>query len=291
MNRSIKRLIVILSLAVTLFLGVAVSSRVQSSSQTDPVNAVLENARAAGSYSFDSDIGKVTTPGATVTNAGRRSRTETLYLEGQADLRNNAMEVQFWSDGGSALVDESGIGLKVENGINYIRQGTGAWEESETTIDGIAPQGDVMSYLHAVRDVMAHEPETRAGIPLTRYSFAIDGPVFARQVRDQLDSALRVRGGLPPAITIGLPEYYRDMTGDGELWVSDQGLPLRQILNLRFPEQHDEKASTQIAVDYYHFGQVAMAGEGVGETRCSDLSMRLRGALKPDFCERMGIVF
>src|SRR4051812_25281330 len=62
---------------------------------------------------------------------------------------------------------------------------TGDWQETGSLTTGIAPQGDFMAYLSAVRGVQAHAPETHAGIRLTRYSFTVDGPAFAAFVRDQ----------------------------------------------------------------------------------------------------------
>ena len=106
--------------------------------------------------------------------------------------------------------------------------------------------------------MQAHEPETRAGVNLTRYSFTIDGPTFAAYMRDQTEQALRAKGELPTDIHLDLSAYYREMTGDGELWVGENGLPLRQILNLNFPEQHEQTTHAQIVVDFSHFGTPAI---------------------------------
>ena len=110
------------------------------------------------------------------------------------------------------------------------------------------------------RDVIAHEPETRAGITFTRYSFQIDGPTFALFVRNQTEAAMRARGELPQGVRFEISNYYHDMTGEGELWVDESGLPLRQILNLRFPEQDDESVQAQIKVDFFQFGEIRFVG-------------------------------
>ena len=59
-----------------------------AAAQPDPVTAAWEQARAAGSYHFGSDVVQVTTPIATVANVGRTSREERLRLEGETNLSN-----------------------------------------------------------------------------------------------------------------------------------------------------------------------------------------------------------
>lgn len=217
------------------------------------VTAAWEKARAAGSYHFSSDVTQVTVPVANVTNVGRTSRTEQLHLEGQTDLRRKRLEMQLWSEGGSVLQD-GGVAVKVENSQTFTRRGTGEWQEADGFADALAPQGDFLAYLNAMRDIRAHAPEERAGIVLTRYSFTIDGPTFAAYVRDQTEAALRAKGELPAGVNLDTSNYYQTMTGDGELWVGENGLPLRQILNLNFPEQRDQTTHAQIVVDFSRFG-------------------------------------
>ncbi|MFN8489011.1 MAG: LamG-like jellyroll fold domain-containing protein [Caldilineaceae bacterium] len=222
---------------------------------TDPVTAAWSKARAAGSYHFQSDVTQMTVPVAKVTNVGRTSQTQTLHLEGQTDIRKNQLEMHLWSDGGSVLQSESGVAVKVENGKTFVRQGAnGQWRENADVSGTLAPQGDFMAYLQAVRHVKANAPETRAGLQLTRYSFTVDGPAFAAYLRDQMEAAMRAKGELPNGVNLDVPAYYQGMTGDGELWIGANGLPLRQILNLDFPEQQDQTVHAQIVVDFSQFG-------------------------------------
>ena len=222
------------------------------------VTAAWEKARAAGSYHFNSDVTQVTVPVANVTNVGRNSRTEQLHLEGQTDLREKRLEMQLWSEGGSVL-QGGGIAVKVENGQTFTRRGAGEWQEAAGFADAIAPQGDFLAYLNAMRDIRAHASEERAGIALTRYSFTIDGPTFAAYVRDRMAEALRAKGELPAGINLNASDYYGKMTGDGELWVGEEGLPLRQILRLNFPAQNDEFVTAQIVVNFSRFGESILA--------------------------------
>jgi hypothetical protein len=249
----------VLALLAALTLGLSVLPRAVAAVLPDPIAAAWERTRAAGSYHFASDVIQQTIPSATISNVGRTSRTDKLRLEGQADLRRSTLELHLWNDGGSVLQDASGVGVRVENGKTWVRQGVGEWKEAESLIDGLAPQGDFMAYLAAVRDVSAHAPETRSGIAFTRYSFRIDGPAWAAYMRDQLEAAMRQKGELPSGMQLDVPSYYRDMKGTGELWVGRDGLPLRQVLDLSFPEQHDEHVDAHITVDFSQFGQVGGA--------------------------------
>jgi hypothetical protein len=243
-----------------LLVGLAVMPYALAARQPDPVRAAWQRARAAGAYHFTSDVTQLTVPSATVMNVGRSGRTETYHLEGQNNVRDAKLEMRLWSDAGSVLVDKSGAGVRVENGKTFVRQGDGEWKAAENATDGIAPQGDFMAYLVAVKGVTADAPETRAGIAFTRYRFTLDGPTFASQVRDQLEQSMRQKGELPAEVRLSIPAYYRDMTGYGELWVrQDTGLPLRQILDLSFPPQGNEAVRTQITMTFSQFGQPAGA--------------------------------
>ncbi|MCE7981159.1 MAG: hypothetical protein DYG89_08210, partial [Caldilinea sp. CFX5] len=255
-------LLAVVILMGALLLGRTVMPQIASASPPDPITAAWTQARAAGSYHFDADVTQLTVPVAKVTNVGRTSRSEALHLAGQTNLRAQTLQMHLWSDGGSVLQTEGGVAVKIENGKTFTRRGAGRsassaepWQEAEGFADAFAPQGDFLAYLQAVRDVQTHEPEQRAGISFTRYSFTIDGPTFAAYVRDQMAAAMRAKGELPPGVNLDTPAYYQEMTGDGELWVGSNGLPLRQILNLDFPEQRNQTVHAQIVVDFSHFGK------------------------------------
>jgi len=230
-----------------------------SSLNTDPLSAAWAQARTAGAYRFTSDVTQTTTPSASVLNAGRTSRTDQLYLDGHADAATEALEFRLWSDSGSLLQAESSLAVRVADGKTYTQQNGGAWQESSDFTQAIAPAGDFMSYLVAARDVTDLGQETRAGLTFTRYAFRMDGPTFALAVRQQIDEAMRQKGDVPPGVTFEVPAYYRDMTGSGELWVGEDGLPIRQILSLQFPQQDDEFVSAHIVVDFSQFGQGQVA--------------------------------
>ncbi len=238
----------------TLHWWPAVTSVAAQLTAPDPVTAAWEKARAAGSYHFTSDVLQKTIPVASIANVGRGSRSEALYLEGQNDLHAQSLELTLWSQTGSALNADSGVSLRTENGKSFTRRGNEAWQESNNVTEGFAPGGDFLGYLAAIRDVTPGTSETRSGITFTRYSFTLDGPAFAAYMHEQLLAALRAKGELPPGVQLEAPAYYRDMTGRGELWIGENGLPVRQILDLRFPEQNEERVEAAITVNFANYG-------------------------------------
>jgi len=201
-----------------------------------------ERARRAGAYHFSADIVQTAIPLPTVTNVGRQSRQDSLHVEGRANLAGATMDLTIWSQGGSLLRAADGLQVRVEEGGAVARQGAGPWEEIEDFTGLFAPQGDAMAYLAAARNVAEEGSEIRAGIAFTRYTFEVDGRRFAAAVRDQLQRRLGEQGELPPGVNLELPRMYVEMTGRGELWVGEDGLPLRQILHLQLPGSRDDRA-------------------------------------------------
>ena len=220
----------------------------------DPVTSAWDIVRVAGTYHFSSDVTQVTLPTATVSNVGRAGRTEKLYLEGQNDLNTQKMELTLWADGGTRLDKASGTSIRSEHGKTYARRAGSEWKEIDDFTGSIAPQGDFLGYLSAIKDVQPLGEETRNGIAFSRYAFNIDSSRFAEYMHQQLEEAMRARGELPPGVQLQAPAYFRDMVGSGELWVGQDGLPLRQILTLQFPAQNDEELHSQIVVNFSEFG-------------------------------------
>ena len=93
--------------------------------------------------------------GGSATSSRPSSRTEQIHLEGQNNLEAQTLEMRLYSDGSSVLSKDGGIALKVENGKTLVRKGTGEWqEEPGVSADSLAPSGDFMSFLSAVREML-----------------------------------------------------------------------------------------------------------------------------------------
>lgn len=247
-------------LAALLCAGLVLASVAPLFAQTAPYDAVRaawERARAAGNYSFSSDVQQLFIPTASVLNVGQTSHTNRYYLEGSANTSNGDMHLRLWQEGGSVAQPQSGHSIKVENGKTWVRSGAEEWREIDSVTDQIAPQGDFMTWLRMVKDVRAHPAETRYGISYVRYEFAIDSQALAHFQADQMVASLRAQGALAPGAALGLPDYYAEMVGRGELWVREDGLPLRQMLWLDFPEHKNERVSARITTDFSNFGDAS----------------------------------
>jgi hypothetical protein len=61
-------------------------SALAAPSPEDEVQAAWRRVRESGAYHFSADIRQTTVPRSTISNVGRPSKTETLYLEGETNL-------------------------------------------------------------------------------------------------------------------------------------------------------------------------------------------------------------
>jgi len=272
--RTILRSLAHLHTALALFFCLATLLGIYTPlhAQQNPLDAVTESwqrARTAGGYSFRSDIEQTHIPTASIQNAGRTSHTSRYYLEGTASTSRGEMEMTLWQGEGSAAQPGSGYGIKIQKGKSWVRAGTEEWSEIDSFTDVIAPQGDFMAWLRMVKNVRAHAPESRLGIKFTRYEFEINSRALAQLQAEQMLAALRAKGELPPGAALGLPEYYEQMVGRGELWVAESGLPLRQILWLNFPEQNSETLAAHVTTDFSDYGVFAAAA-GAAHSPSSD---------------------
>ena len=245
------------SLLASFFLvlaGVALfslTSRAVSASPRQALSKVWERAYDAGAYGFVTDIRQSTVPQSTVLNVGRTSKERSLHLEGETNLPERQMSLTLWSQGGNVLDAASGIQVRIEGDRAFARSGVQDWQEVNNLIGSLAPQGDFMAYLSAARDVVEQETTSRGGVPLTRYTFRIDGPRYAAYVRTEMERYLLEQGELPPGISLDVSKSYAQMQGEGELWVGTDGLPVRQVLHLRFPPSPDDQVvRAEISTDF-----------------------------------------
>src|SRR5689334_16320897 len=113
MSRSLmQRVSLTIALAVVLALGLAFVPLIASAVSPDPVVSAWKRGREAGTYRFTSDVQIVTSPSGSVSNVGRRGRSDTLHLEGSTNMRERSLEMQLWSGGGTATDLANSIGLR-----------------------------------------------------------------------------------------------------------------------------------------------------------------------------------
>jgi hypothetical protein len=236
------------------------------------VQSAWQRAQEIGVYHFATEIVQTTHPAPAIANFGRSSRQDTVYLEGDVDTPARTILMSLWQNGGSVLNARDGIEVRIEGDRAYTRQIGGAWQETADFSSAFAPGGDLMAYLAGAKNVRKLGTETRQlpgasgeSVTYTRYAFNVDGPAFARHLRDQLEAYLHEKGELPLRMTLDTPRLYLDMTGQGEIWIDDRGLPLRMVVHLDYPEQaNGERIEADIKTDFTGFAPQLEIASGQG---------------------------
>ena len=258
MSKHIKIRWLLITLGILLLLELAPRWLHAAGPAADELQAVWQRVRQAGAYAFNADLTQILTPLPTVKNAGRKSKETRIYLEGETDLAAESLRMTMWSSGGSVSSPETGTQVKVADGQAFARQGGQPWKLIDDFSGMFAPSGDFMAYLMAADNVVRGDLErqnTPSGeIAFVRYTFDINGHRFAEYMRDQMTQQLSAKGELPPGLSLELPKAYAGMTAQGELWVGEDGLPIRQIFDMQFPEvANDHTVSAQVSVDFSGF--------------------------------------
>ncbi|MEA3342286.1 MAG: hypothetical protein U9R15_20155, partial [Chloroflexota bacterium] len=264
----------LLPVLAVLALALLAYPALTTSAEQNTIAAVWNRARESGVYHFSADVRQTTAPLSTVRNVGRASKEQAIHLEGETNLPDRQLHLTLWSQGGSVLNAASGVEIKVEGERAYGRRGAQDWEEINNFTGLFAPQGDFMAFLSAAKDVRSIPNPQFPNSP-TRYTFRIDGHSYAAYLRDQMERRLTETGELPTSVTLDLPKQYVDMTGTGELWVSADGLPVRQILHLHFPPTPDEQEiSAEVTVDFAGFEQTSASRFTFHVSRIADHGLR-----------------
>ena len=195
----------ILLLAATLFTLFWPPSNARAA-----VQATWRSARDAGGYTFRADVVQQVIPIATITNVGRTSREYRYHLEGKSDLVAHSLELTLWDQGGSVFDTANAAQLKVVDGVASMRRGNQPWQPIDDISGSFAPAGDFMGFLSGASNVVDQGQQTRNNATFTRYTFDLDGPGYAKFMRDQLQAS-----GIPPSNYIGQNGLYgrSDLTG------------------------------------------------------------------------------
>jgi hypothetical protein len=247
----------LLALSATLLLvgSVAVPkvSQTNAPSPEQTVRRAWQRTQDAGTYRFSTEIVQTTFPAPSLANVGRGGRMDTLYLEGQADLLERTLLLSLWQNGGSALDPRDGVEVRIEGDRAYGRQIGQSWQEIDDFSGSFAPGNDLMAYLAGASNVR-ELPDQAPGISYTRYAFDVDGPAFAAYLRDQLERYLLEKGELPLGLTLDVAREHREITGQGEVWLDERGLPLRLTVHLVYPQQpNGERVEADIQTDFSGF--------------------------------------
>jgi hypothetical protein len=247
----------------------------------DPLDAAWRQAQESGVYHFATTVIETTHPAPTLANVGSGSRKQQIYLEGETDLPERTLQMMLWQNGGSIVQSKDGVEVRIEGDQAYGRQIGGDWQEIDTDAgmsafsSAFAPGNDLMAYLAGAKNVqevgsreyeVGEAKESLYSLLPTSYShyvFDFNGPEVATYMRDRLEDHLREEGELPGGLTLDVPEQYRDAIGDGEVWIDGDGLPLRMILHVEYPQQQNgERVETDIQTDFSDFDRERLAAAG-----------------------------
>ncbi|MCA9980719.1 MAG: thrombospondin type 3 repeat-containing protein, partial [Anaerolineales bacterium] len=223
----------------------------QAAPDDDILTTTHTAVRQTGSYEFTADIIQHTIPVADVTTIGRASQRQEMHLQGETNLQQDHLTMTLWAQGGTLLDEQSGLEVEVAEGRTRVRRPGEAWQTYSDFSEGFMPDGDFLTYLAGADDLTPLGTEGE----LTGYTYRLDGRRLTAVLRDQLTEELARTGELLPGQQVDLPTYMKELTGEGELWLAPTGLPVRQTVTLRFPEQDGVWIQTDIDVLFTDFGQ------------------------------------
>ncbi len=234
-------------------------------SAENQVDLAWQKAQELGVFHYRTSIVQTTWPAPKPENMGLSSRTDETYLEGETNLRARTMRLKLWSGSGNVSSTDS-LEIQVANARAQGRVGAGDWQDLDEFSNVFAPDNDPLTYLVATKNISQIGQETRSGIQLTRFSFEIDGPKLAEHMRQRMEMQLRQQGKLPLGVHLSLPEAYRDMTGNGEIWVGRDDLPLRLMLSLDRSVAGQDSLQAEIKTDFFDWSNGPLAGLTLGDT-------------------------
>ncbi len=227
--------------------GNAPADQAVGTSAEQDLQAVLERARQVESFRFTADIEEVKVPPLSAATIGLTDIRSETRVEGES-LKSGDSRIRLLKEG-SFETPELVI-LRVD-GQMFIEL-NGELTPMEATLDTNLLSSDYLGYLSIASNIQRLEPiSTAAGI-FERFSYGIDGREMAAYLFAQVQPTLKPgeRAQLSPAIYA--------MSGTGELWISADGLPVRQIMDLFFPGGNSgPETRSHTTVDFYDFGAVS----------------------------------
>ena len=265
-------LLVLPLVAVLLVASGPLPARADEGSPAEMVERAWRNAREAGSYRFLSTAEQTMVPRPVPGMIGRSDARFTLENDGAVLLPD-----RFYSEMRVAGVGQSQAVTMLRDGSQAYMLQDGELKPVDDPLSLASPTNDVLGYLAAAEQVTLAEPPE--GHPeLTRYTFEVSGPRFAEYVRQQAEAAMQAEPGAPDGLTLRPAPALRELNGEGELWVNQAGLPVRQVLDIRVPRVNEEYgARVQMTVDLSGYGQVESLPRAV---EGADGVWRLEGTVK-----------
>ncbi len=221
-------------------------------SASGEVDQVWRNVQNSDRYAFTASVENKTIPLPTVGNIGRFSKTDTLYLEGENNLRDEELLLALWGGGVNVLDQSSAYQLRLADGKVETRIGDEEWQAGNELNVGFAPGGDFLAFLDVATDIQVVAESATGVTPdasYTIYQFNVDGPAYAQRLTRISQEHLVETNQLPAGVALQVPEHLQNLTGNGELWVDTRGLPVREIVTLNIPAAANTDYRTEAILD------------------------------------------
>ena len=219
------------------------------------VETAWRRAQAAGSFRVRADIEQTLLPRATPQMIGQQGQRIVMRAEGAVHLPDQSM-LQLWVEGGGTKQPPVTLVHQAEQ--TFIQKGDEVKPVADSPTRAAAPGGDYLAWLAIADNVQPLEATTAAGQSFTRYSFEVTGTRLAETMREQMEEAMRRSGDLPDGVRLAPATDVARLNARGEIWIDENGLPRRQILDTSLPGASDDyDVSAHITMDYRDFGKVA----------------------------------
>ncbi|MCP4126358.1 MAG: hypothetical protein GY753_04765, partial [Gammaproteobacteria bacterium] len=246
---------ILFTLTISGGLVLALNTTGSNSTPEDIVAAAVERARAQTSYHVVADTQQTLIPKAVPSNVGKRDETTASRILGDISqgVRYDGLEdvrarLQFYAGSDQAPVEF----VLADNEAFVGHQGR--WQQIETEPGNIAPGGDYLGYLDAIKDVVETESANTAEGVFRRFRFTLDGESYAQLQLQRTERSMV--GRIPQGVQLKPSPTLQGMTGQGEIWLDASGLPRRQILDVSMPAVTDSyDANMHMIVDYSRFGE------------------------------------
>ncbi len=190
-------------------------------------------------YQFTAQIEQTLIPRATAANIGRSEERIDSQLNGIITPEKNTLDLRFEGNNMPNLL------LEQVDGQTFLVQ-DGERTQIEDPLAASAPGGSFAGYLHAATNLIERSDPNFPNY--TIYQFELDGQAFADHLIEQVQATLPTN------------EHYRVyssahaasmMSGTGELWLDNEGILRRQIMDIAIPEVNDQyDLQSNIVVDY-----------------------------------------
>ncbi|MEM9773314.1 MAG: Ig-like domain-containing protein [Chloroflexota bacterium] len=224
-----------LSMGLIAFIALLAVTPLMAQGDPQATHAFGQSVRllaSADSYRFQTDVEQRFLP---IPGTGHFVREERVDYFMAGATAGDRFDLEMWGEDRSVVPpvryfhDENGLFIQREGELEQLE---------ERTHQLTAGPDMFMAYLESAVNIQELEPTTANGQAFSRFSFDIDSQIYAEQMRELNQAAFH--DVLPMGTAMGVDERDLATSGFGEIWIDEQGLPARQIINVYRPDASEE---------------------------------------------------